>query len=338
MATAGTVFAGPALARKIQADYIRQWQTHYEMVKSEYPFVKFGRGTEDYSTMFGYGTTPTYPSRVNWGDRPDEKPHKYVTWTVEQFRWMSKVVWRTLDRELSNLGSIESDALKAGDEYGGLFERVLYQIVNAGTDPLLLPTVPNAPDGAAIASATDGTGADRFGVSGGTIVPSQLWTSGQGVQNGLYAALTRMGQFLNPQGFPSCDAGVLKAGVTYIASIQLAEVIHQAFKQRFPSNSTVTAGAVQVSNLVLDAGIPVRLVLTPYITSTTVAHVISDKLHGADGGTPLITEVTAKAPEEKYYDASNDRDYGERGLEGAHWESWFAASVQLPRGYVELTT
>ena len=60
--------------------------------------------------------------------------------------------------------------MQAGGSHGGLPERVFYQMITGATDPNLLQAIPNSPDGAAIYSATDGTGAARFGRTGGNII------------------------------------------------------------------------------------------------------------------------------------------------------------------------
>jgi hypothetical protein len=328
-------FSGPALLRKVRADFIDTWQSHYELSRARLPFIRFGLSTDDFLTAFGYGETQVYPSRSEWGSRPNKRPARYLTYEVEQYRWTSAVEWLVRDRTLSNLGSVEKDALNAGKNFGTLFERVFFQQLTAATDAALLPATLLSPDGAPLFSATDGRGDDRYGVSGGNIVSGQLWTSPNGVQSGLYAALERLGSFLDPQGQPSCDDGVLEKGVTYLSSIENAQVIHQAFRQHFVSNSTVTAGATSVSNLVLDAGVPVRLILTPRLTGTT-SYVISDYLHGAEG-TPLMAEVVSQDRLEYYFDGANDRDYAERGLEGATWEMWFGCAINEPRGAVKIT-
>lgn len=336
MVAPSIVNSGPALLRKTRADFVNTWKTHYEAAKSRMPFVQFGLSTDDFQTAFGYGTTPVYPANTGWGEKPQGRPHEYLTYTVEQLRWTSEVNWLVRDRELSNLGTIDRDALAAGRNFGTLFERIFYQILAAGTDPQLLENVPNAPDGAALFAATAG-GLDRFGVSGGNIVSGQSFTTGAGIEAGLYEALERMGQFEDTQGQPSCDDGVFEAGVTYLAPITLAREVHQAFKQRYVKSDQAAAGdSTQVSNLVMDAGIPVRLILTPRLTGSA-AYVISDYIHGSEGE-PLIAEVVSQPLVEHYFDASNSKENAQTGVEGALWEHWMAPAVNLPRGAVQLTT
>lgn len=329
-------FSGPALLRKVRSDFVATWKSHYELARSRLPFVQWGLATDDFLTAFGFNTVGVYPSRSEWGERPDRRPAKYLTYEVEQYRWTSAVEWLVRDRKLSNLGSIDRDALRAGQHFGSLGERLFFQALTAATDSALLPAVPSAPDGGSLFSATDGSGADRFGVSGGNIVSGQLWTSESGVTAGLYAAMERMGSFLDHQGQPSCDDGFFERGITYITSIENTHVVHKAFRLQYQSNSTVTAGATTVSNLVFDAGIPIRLITTPRLTGYT-SYIISDYLHGPEG-TPLMAEVVSQDREEYFFDSSNDKDYAERGLEGAIWEMWAGWAVNEPRGAIQLTT
>ncbi len=335
---AGTILSGPALLRKVRADFIDSWKSHYEASKEKLGrFCQFGLSTDDFVSAFGYGETPIYPNRTPWGETPDERPHRYRTYTAEQLRWTSSVKWLRRDRKLSNLGSIDRDALKAGRNFGTLFERLFFQIIEAGTDRQLLEAVPNQPIGVAMFSATDEAGAALFGMTGGNIVSGQTLTSGDGIRAALYATIERALTQTDPQGQPAIDEGMIEKGVTLIAPAALTYEVHQAFKQQmvaFAANTdTSNAG---VSNVVLDANIPVRIWITPRFTTTRL-YIIFDEVHG-DGGEPLLAEVVSLPLEEQYIDRSNDPNgWGKAGFEGAFWEHWMCPVVNLARGAFRVT-
>lgn len=332
---AGTVLSGPALARKARADFIDTWDTGYQASKDLMGgFVQFGLSTDDFVSLFGYGERPVYPSRTPWGEAPERSPHRYRTDTVEQLRWTSEVEWLRRDRELSNLGSIDSDALAAGELFGTLMERLVFQVLLGSSDRKLLETIPNAPDGADMFNATDGASADRFGFSGGNVVASQTWTSASVVRDGFYAAIEAMLQFDDPQGEPAHTKSLLQEGLLYIFPATRLHEVEQAFNQRFTSLSTVTAGNAAVTNVTQDSGYNVMLWPSQRITTDT-AFVIATGYHRTH---PLIAEVTALPLEEHYYDASNSYEHGRHGLEGAYWEHWSNIRVGLPLGAVQLTT
>ena len=114
-----TVMAGPALARGIRDNFIDTWKSRYEQgIETYRGVIEPGVATDDFVSLFGYSEQQIFPSHTEWGARPESKAVRYRTYQVEQIRFTSKVEWLVRDRELSNLGSIERDARRAGDNFG----------------------------------------------------------------------------------------------------------------------------------------------------------------------------------------------------------------------------
>lgn len=331
---AGLVMSGPALARGLRADFINTWRKRYELNRARLTnMMELGIKADQFVSIFGYGETPIYPARVPWGEAPRREPHLYRTFEVEQFRWMAEVIWLKRDRELSQLRSIQADAAKAALNWGTLAERIFFQFITAGTDVNLHSAVPTAPDGAAMFAALDGDSADRFGISGGNIVSGHLWTTGEGVRSGFFAAIEQIGQFQDPRGQPFMDDGVMQEGVTYIYPIARRHEVSLGFLQQFTAiaASTATSNAA-VSNVVLDSGMKVVLYGTNRYTT--------------DQGFLFVNSMDAKpvfelisAPlSERYYDEGNSYDHGQRGHESLSYEMWGGHGVNLPNGACKITT
>lgn len=332
-----TVLAGPALARKIRPEFFKSWEDLYKMQNDRIGrFCKMGLSADDFQSLFGFGETPVYPSYTPWGEAPKTDPHEYRTFTATQKRWTAEVLWKTRDARYSNLGSIEADAREAGENWGTLFERVMFQLFLGTADPELMPFIPNAPDGAPIFSETDGDSNDRFGLSGGNIESSVTFSTGNGLRDGLFAAIERMLQFLNPRDQPSVNDAVIESSeIIFIAPVSRLQQLKEAFSQNLvaigPNTSTSNAA---VTNLVMDSGYKVLVWPTIRLTTDT-AFVISTGVHKPDTR-PLLTELIGEPVSEQFYDKTNSRELGRKGLEGIFWEMEWVPVPGLPRGAVQL--
>jgi len=328
-----TVMAGPTLARGIRDNFADTWEGTYQTSEEKYGSVmEFGVPTDDYVSLFSYGEPARYPNRIDWGERPDRKPHRYRTFSVPQYRWMNAVEWLVRDRELSNLGTIYRDAQRAGRNFGTLNERVLFQILQSSTDADLLPASLTAPDGVALYSTVDGAGAARFGVTGGNIQSGEDITTGAGMRTAVMNVLERMLQFDDPEGQPALDESLLEKGITVIYPAERLEAWHEAFIQALTSQVISTSNA-GVSNYFQDAGINIRGIPSQRLTVATTMYVFVDYYD-----VKPVFEVASRPVTELYYDGSNSKDYGERGIEGIVLESWRGFGVNLPLSTCQVTT
>lgn len=332
-----TILSGPALARKIKPDLLNTWKKRYEAAKARLAkFCELGAVTEDFVSLYGYGESPVYPAYTPWGEGPDADPHRYRTYTGEMRRWTSEVYWKTRDKRYSSMGTIESDARKAGGHYGTLFERCVFQQLTAATNAQLMPVIPNCPDGVGLFSTTDGDSNDRFGVSGGNVESSVTFSTGAGLRNGIFAAIERMLQFQDPRGEPALDDAILDNELIVLLPVTRLQEAQAAFKQQIVAidTSSATSNAAE-SNLILDSGYKLLVWPTVRITSD-VGMVISTGVHGS-GDLPLISEVVGMPLVDTPYDRNNSRELGRKGLEGVFYEYEMVPVPHLPLGAVQLT-
>ena len=324
---AGTIIAGPALARAIRSDFIDTWRRRYESSKAKLSAcMEYGVPSENLVEIYGYGETPIYPRRTAWGKKPDIKPHLYRNFTVENYRWTSEVKWLRMHRELSNLNDIERRARLAGENYGTLEERIFFQILTAGTDAQLLEATPTAPDGLALHSSST-----RFGNASGNIVSGLTITTGAGFRSAVTSGMNRLLDFQDEEGQPAMDESILEQGITVIYPNVRREQAMEAFIQALTSQEVSTSNA-GVSNYLLDAGMKITLFPTQRLTTATTAYMFVD----AFDVKPVFSQI-AKPLFEMYYDASNSMEHGQTGHESVVYEEWLGAGVNLPLGTVALT-
>ena len=328
---AGSVMAGPALARAIRSDFIDTWKRRYEASRAKLgKCMEFGVSSDNLVELYGYGETPIYPRRTEWGVAPERKPHIYRNYEVENYRWTAEVDWLRVHRELSNLKDIERRARGAGDNFGTLEERLFYQVLTAGADRQLLEAIPLAPDGAALHAAL-AEGADRFGVSGGNVVSGQTITTGAGFRSAIVNVQNRFLDFQDTEGEPAMDESVLERGLTVIYPNVRREQAMEAFIQALTSQEVSTSNA-GVSNFVLDAGMKITLVPTQRLTVATTAFVFIDDFDIK----PIFSQI-AKPLWEMYYDQSNSVEHGRTGHESVVYEEWLGIGVNLPLGTCSIT-
>lgn len=329
---AGTVMAGPALARAIRSDFIDTWKRRYEVSNDKLSkCMEFGVPSDNLVEIYGYGETPIYPRRTPWGQAPERRPHRYRSFEVENLRWTAEVEWLVRDRELSNLNDIERKARDAGRNFGTLEERLFFQQLTSATDRELLEATALAPDGVATYSALDGDGVARFGVAGGNIVSGQTITSGAGFRTAIVNVINRFLDFQDPEGQPALDEGIVEGGLTIMFPNVRREQAMEAFIQSLTSQVVSTSNA-GVSNFLLDAGMRIDLYGTQRLTTATEAYVFLN----AFDVKPVFTQV-AKPLFEMYYDAGNSPQHGREGRESVNYEQWMGLGANLPLGSCQIT-
>jgi hypothetical protein len=146
-------------------------------------------------------------------------------------------------------------------------------MINGTVNADLLGNIPNAPDGVGWFSATDGAGANRFGVANGNLLTGHSAGTAQNVMDDYYAVVAQLLSFLNPKGQPIWSESDIDAGLLIIYGIADVEVFEEAFKQkgrlRIVRNvaGAENVAAAQVTNIVEDSGRRVTLWGTPLMTN-----------------------------------------------------------------------
>jgi hypothetical protein len=129
----------------------------------------------------------------------------------------------------------------------------------------------------ALFSATDGSGAARFGITGGNIISGSGVATGDAVRQDFWRAVGRFKQFKDTRGQPYYQGPEMGRGFAVMYSPENEEVFLEAFKQmltgliiKAAAGGHVAAGtaiaAAGVDNTIMAAGTPVRLWSNPRLT------------------------------------------------------------------------
>lgn len=328
----GTVVNSNTLALGVVGNYKNAYQARAESTATGPlgAMVEQIPATADQIKLAAFESAPL-PAHWRRGRPARSKSFKDFGWSIAVTDWTQIVPWRFQDAMDDQTGSLVARAKEAGSKWWQRDEAIWFQIFNASTDSTGLPSIPNAGDGAAIFSATDGASANRFGVSGGNIVASQSFSSGAGLRAGYQAAISRMFQFQDTESQPLLDSGAKKFTV-FTSAADLA-VANEAFKQNMPlaAASTATSNG-GVSNVLFDAGYEITAVTTQRLATGVMIISCSDV-----PVKPLVRAMRM-APEEQPILRSNSDEARETGIEGVQFTSRCGYGVGLPFGLVKVTT
>lgn len=225
------------------------------------------RPTETYS----YLESLPYVKRWRRGEARLKSGFKSIKWTTDTFDWNVGVTWHKNDaRDHQGRMGIKAKAEGAADRFAALRLQITAQVFGGQTDPDLLPAIPTAPDGAAPFAATAG-GVDRFGRSGGNIVTG-TGTSPTQIQDDFFSCQEATFQLLDTEGEPLWDPGIVMMGTTIMYPAALHKEMLASFRQLRPAQAitnvagTENVGGAAVTNLVMDANVPVTLFMNPHLT------------------------------------------------------------------------
>lgn len=226
--------------------------------------------------LYAYHNTAPYPSFSPYGDTMRFKGFSSVQWQTINYPYKLAIGWNAFDRADDKLQDLMKQAQMGGQHFKTLPERVLIEFLLGSTS--LLPTLPNAPDGVALYYATDGSGANRFGVSGGNIETGGGVASASAVRTDFWQVRARFQAMQDTEGQPLWDAGLLDGGFTVVYSSANEEVFREAFVQgrtlAGPLSST-SNGAV--TNTIMESGLAIRLCPTQRLLGTDDWFVFANK-------------------------------------------------------------
>lgn len=268
------VLAGNALAGQLRRDFIATYKEVYRGSRERLNMVANVKiPSERLQEFFGYFEASPYPVRWPRGEKIAEKGFQSVQYSVTNFRWGRRVKWDADDRADDVLKDLFAQAKGVGQNWALLDELLFFQILTANTaDNDLLPSIPNAPDGAALHSATDGNGDDRFQISGGNIITGSGVLTGEAISDDFFSGTTRIGAFLNTEGKPLWARPILDMGFVCIFNQNNLKQFQEAFRQGRTVNiiqnvaAAENVAAAAVTNLILDSGQDITLWPTTFIT------------------------------------------------------------------------
>lgn len=237
-----------------------------------------------------YPEAAPYPARQDRHRGPKTKSFAFRQYRIRNYAYALRIPYHVDDVDDDLTGSLLSMARQGGEHFGSLDERILIQMITGATDSDLLPSVPLAPDGAAIYAATAG-GADRFGVSGGNVGAGVADPNAADIRGMYQDSLAFFRKAQNTEGQPWINPSRIKQGLTILHGPSLERQMKEAFKQQFVLESISGTALAAPSNVILDSGEKVTLYSTPRITT--------DALYIFLNGAP-IRPITKQVRREMY--------------------------------------
>lgn len=255
--SAATLTAG---LRTTFADaYKKSYESRLERLKK---VMEIGLPSDKRTEPYAYFETAPYPKRWDRGKNISSKPFKSNDFSVTNYNWGRRISWSEDDRDDDQTKTLFEQAKMLGTNFGTRHERVFFQIILAATNADLLPAIPNAPDGVATYSATDGSGAARFGATGGNIVSGSGVATARAIQVDVMDAIERFKAFQDTEGEPLWDEALLDgAGYLLIYNVANDQLVKEALKTStiFVSIASATSpfspAAAAPANIVTEEGI-----------------------------------------------------------------------------------
>ncbi|HUU58381.1 MAG TPA: Mu-like prophage major head subunit gpT family protein [Phycisphaerae bacterium] len=290
-------------------------------------------GTPSTQRVENYFYWESVPIPVRWR-RGDDIPAQGIrsrSYSVENFTWARAIDWHEEDQEDDQTGSLTSQAQSMAGEFALLPERVAFQVLLGSADPDLLPTVPLAPDGVAMFSATDGAGANRFGVTGGNLLTGTGVATSAAIRADFFSAIERMIQFQGTNGEPFHAENIADAGFLVIYGAQNEQRFREAFQQRTVADTGPGSTTAGVGNVILEGGLAVKLWSTARLAGSNDWYVIA---LGYDVK-PLFRQVRLQITTDEQNRSNSDRA---RDTRMSRFQAFarFGFGVNLPIGSVKV--
>jgi hypothetical protein len=324
------VVASNVLTAGLRADFWDTYERTYEGIKARLANVmQLDVPSDKLTEIYGYFQSAPYPRRWIRGEEMPNKAFKSVQFSVTNLDWAQRVSWHENDRQDDMTKSLRDRAQAAGEHFATLDERVFFQINNNSTDLDLLPSIPNAADGAALYSATDGDGSDRFGVSGGNIQSGAGVGSPVAIRSDFFKGIQKFRQFQDTEGQPLWDDSVIDSGYTVFFNVTNWQVFAEAFQQGRTVAAT-GASTAAVTNIIMDAGLRVELVPTQRITG-------NDWFVYLKGARKKAIFKQNRQPLREWFATMDNSDQARNTkIEYMQWEARYGYGILLPYQAVKI--
>lgn len=326
------VESGSTLTPGLRTDFWDTYEPMYKGVKDELGQVmKMDVPSNKLTEIFAYYLAAPHPVIWKRGQTATHKAFKAIQFSMQNRDWVIGVDWHLNDEADDQTQSLRGRVMDTADHMALLDERVLFQMIQNSTDNELLESVPNAPDGAALYSTTDGEGNDRFQATDGNVITGTGLGSADLVREYTFDAKQRFIRFKDGQGQPLFDPKMVDEGLILIANIDNSKVISEAFAQgrtlQIVKNvlATENIAAAAVSNVILDSGLKVKLWLTSRITNDNLYFFLQSPRAKRPFFKTLRQEVR-----EVTYDMTNDGHAKRTKEVGMQWDARYGYGVMLP--------
>jgi len=318
------VLAAATLTNGLLSTFSTAYRQQYEGMKENLGRVMdLGLPSVHAQELYAYFKSAPYPRRWERGSTISSKAFASVGFSVTNYDYGLEIGWHKNDREDDVTKSLFDQAQQGGRNWGTLMERFFFECVNASAD--LLPAIPNAPDGAAMYSATDGASAARFGVTGGNIETGGGVASGDAVRADFWSSVARFSQMQDTEGQPLWDKSFLDAGYVVIYGSANEEVFREAFLQgRTAIGANTATSNAAVTNTILESGLSINLWPTQRITD-------NDWYVFAVGAQHKAVFEQTRQPLETHEQHMDNSDVARKTKEeSVQWDSRHGVGVFLP--------
>tara|TARA_R100000458_G_scaffold11201_1_gene8958 strand:+ start:2889 stop:3872 length:984 start_codon:yes stop_codon:yes gene_type:complete len=162
------------------------------------------------------------------GDEIKSKAMDSVAFNVPVYEWGRRVPWLKWDKDDDQTQSLMDVARQAGQSAALLPERFFFDLIQNNTG--LLPSIPTAPDGAAMFATTAG-GSARFGATNGNLLTGGGVTAAA-ILTDFYDCIVQFLKFQDTQGQPLLGDQVFNQPFVIIHPVELTEAMETAFLQK----------------------------------------------------------------------------------------------------------
>lgn len=251
------VIAGESFAAGLRSEFLNTYRRRFETVEATLGrIMRLNIPSDKETEKYFYWEAAPHIRRWIRGQAMPGKPFKGVQFSVTNFEWATRIEWHYADRQDDQTKSLMERSRDLGRSFSLLAERVAFQLKLSSTDLDLLPSIPNAPDGAALYST-----ATRFEASGGNVVSGGGVATSDAIRIDFFKAIGRMRDFKDGEGQPLWNSTDLDGPYVIIAG----SANEKKFRDAFVQGRTLEGGAA-LTNIILDSGIQVLLWITPRIT------------------------------------------------------------------------
>lgn len=319
------VVSANTLTAGIRADFASEYASAYETSKARLAnCMDLGVPSDKLTEIYAYYKTAPYPRIWKRGDAIPQDAFDSVQFSVTNRDFAIQVEWNENDREDDQTRSLMQRAREAGTNFATLSERVFFQILTGSVSTELLPSLPLAPDGAALYAAT-ASGAARFGATGGNLLTGTGVASSSAIRTDFYNAIERIRLFQDTQGQPLWSEEVIDKGLTIVYPVSSEMAFREAFQQgrtlAGPVSSTSNAA---VSNIIMESGLN--------ITLWGSARITDDDWFVFCNGAPLkpVFQQVRRPLRESYANMDNSDLSRSTKIESVSWDSRDGFGLTLP--------
>lgn len=268
------VVTGPELVAGLRTTFRSTYDQYYKGILEKMAPLVEDVPSDKRIELYAYQTAAAVVRR--WPRNEDVRFEGFdsVGFQIENLNWGGGVDWHEDDRADDLLKNLYDRAKQTGETLAQLPERIGFQFLGGSADPDLYPAIPNCPDGVALASTTDGSGAARFGATNGNSLTA-TGTDAPSIRIDYFRVYTQFRAFLNTKNQPLHDLSVIDGGMVVYYPNALERAMLEAFVQKRTLQivqnvaAAENVGGAAVTQLVQDAQHSVDLVGTVRLTGTS---------------------------------------------------------------------